>query len=138
MNLRYSGPERRKYRRLKASFLIIYSVDRPMEARMLTRNKLSVGLMSDLSEGGTAILTEHNIPALTSLLIKFTLINVYADTENRVRTMETVGEVRYNIPAQEKTRRLGIQFTQVQEEDRSAIANLVGTTLEREPILEKG
>lgn len=109
-----------------------------MEARMLTRNKLSVGLMSDLSEGGTAILTEHNIPALTSLLIKFTLINVYADTENRVRTMETVGEVRYNIPAQEKTRRLGIQFTQVQEEDRSAIANLVGTTLEREPILEKG
>ena len=72
-----------------------------------------------------AFLTNYDIPASTILLIKFTLINLYADKRERIRSMEITGEVRNNALAEGNEHRLGVSFTQITKEDKSAIDNFV-------------
>lgn len=121
-----AGLERRKFKRLRVNFTVVYQVDRPLVARMtLGWRKEVEALMLDLSEGGMAIITDYNIPPLTILSIKFTLINLTLSSEKRIRVMRLTGQVRYNIPTDKKEHRLGVCFLEIDEEDRLAIADFV-------------
>ena len=121
----HKGPERRKSRRIKVRFIVTYKLVDPIEVRMWVGGREIYALMLDLSPIGMAILTKYDLPVLTQLSINFTLINPYAEKENRIKTMEIEGEVRNNILLEKDEHRLGISFTQITEKDRSAIANLV-------------
>ena len=52
----YKGPERRRATRVRAEFIVIYRVDRPMEVRMWIGNREVNAMMLDLSEIGMGIL----------------------------------------------------------------------------------
>ena len=132
MDKAHKGSERRKHRRLKVSFIIIYQINKPAHVLMLIGGREIDALMLDLSEVGMAILTNYSVPIKTSLLIKFTFINVDAVLEDeRVRSMEITGEVRNSSPEGRDEYRLGISFIKIAEKDKAAIANFVKTSLER-------
>jgi c-di-GMP-binding flagellar brake protein YcgR len=121
-----SGIERRRFKRLRVNFTVVYQVDRPLVARMtLGWRKEVEALMQDLSEGGMAIVTDYNIPSETILSIKFTLINLSLSSEKRIRIMRMTGQVRYNMPTNRKEHRLGVCFLEIDQEDRLAIADFV-------------
>ncbi|MCX5701862.1 MAG: PilZ domain-containing protein [Candidatus Omnitrophica bacterium] len=121
-----AGIERRKFKRLRVNFTVVYQVDRPLVARMtLGWRKEVEALMLDLSEGGMAIVTNYNIPPETILSLKFTLINLTLSSEKRIRIMRMTAQVRYNIPTGKKEHRLGVCFLEIEEEDRLAIVDFV-------------
>ena len=127
----YKGPERRRATRVRAEFIVIYRVDRPVEVRMWIGNREVNAMMLDLSEIGMAILTNYDIPASAILLIKFTLINLYAEKNERVRSMEIIGEVRNSFSAEDNEHRLGIAFTKITQEDKYAITGFVKAAMNR-------
>ena len=131
MDNKYKGPERRKTPRVRAEFIVIYRVDSPMEVRMWVGNREVNAIMLDLSGLGTAILTDYDIPTSAILSIKFTLINLYTNKEERVRLKEMTGEVRNNVTLEKKKYRLGIAFTKISKEDRNAIDGFVKMTMNR-------
>lgn len=131
MDNAYDGPDRRRHKRVKVNFIVIYHVRKPLKILMFIGYREFSALMLDLSEGGMAITTNYDIPVSTILLIKFTLINTFADKDDRVRSMEITGEVRNNALLEKNEHRLGICFTQITEEDKSAIVNFVKNVVNR-------
>jgi len=122
----YTGKDRRKSKRLKVTFIVIYRVDKPLHIRLMIGDKEVHAIMQDLSEGGIAVLTNYNISVGTLLSINFILINENAIAEkNRVRPLHMDGEVRYSIPCEKGEYRLGIQFMNLPQEDRTAIIEFV-------------
>jgi len=123
---KYSGLERRKFKRVKANFIVIYKISYPLQTRMMIGDTEVHAVMSNLSENGMALLTNYNIPFATSLAMKFILINENAisDTE-RIKQIEVNGEVRYSMWSERGECRLGICFTDISEADRRTIANFV-------------
>jgi len=131
MNEQYKGQERRQFKRSRVNFIITYRVNRPPEVIMVVGHKEIHAIMLDLSEAGLAILTRYNLPVSAILLMKFTLINPHAFGDSRIRRMEILGEVRNNSLIQEKERRIGILFIQIDKEDKQAIANFVKFSFNR-------
>jgi c-di-GMP-binding flagellar brake protein YcgR len=119
------GIERRRYKRVKAKFIVTCKVDKSMEFNMCIEKREISALMLDLSEKGMALLTVYNIPVSTPMIINFVLINLCVPADDRVRAMEIVGEVRYNVLIEDKEHRLGIYFKHIAEEDQFAIADFV-------------
>ena len=114
---------------VRAEFIVIYKVNSPVEVYVWIGKKEINAMMLDLSEHGMAILTKYDLPVSSILFTKFTLINLYADRDERVRSMQITGEVRHNILSENKEHRLGISFTQITKEDKYAIANFVKTAI---------
>lgn len=127
MDTVYEGPDRRRSPRVSAEFIVIYKVNSPIEVYMWIGKKEINAKMLDLSQKGMAILTEYDLPVSAVLFAKFTLIDLYADKDQRVKTMEITGEVRYNSLSEKNEHRLGIVFTKIAEEDQDAIDNFVKT-----------
>ncbi|MFH1678237.1 MAG: PilZ domain-containing protein [Candidatus Omnitrophota bacterium] len=125
MDNNYSGSDRRGSPRVKMDFFVLYKVNRPTEANMWIGNREVSATMVDLNERGMAISTNYDIPPTTVLSIKFTLMNLYSDVGEKVRSIEITGEVLYNKLSEDQRYRLGISFTQISEEDKCAIANFV-------------
>jgi len=126
----YGGQERRRHKRLRVDFTLIYNVGEPITLRLFIGWDLQIdALMIDLSEAGLAILSSYDIPIATVLNIKFTLINSNVDPEKRVRSMEITGKVCSNTQAETGEYRLGIIFQNIKEEDRLAIRNFIDITL---------
>jgi len=93
---------------------------------MLIGEQEVVATMLDLSESGMAIVTAYDIPKEAVVLIKFTLYRIDKDAKVKVYgPMEITGEVRYNILLEDKTHRLGIYFTKIDQKDRVEIAGFV-------------
>ena len=131
MDSAYQGSEKRKFARTEVKFIVYYEIDKPIKISMWIGNKEIGALMLDLSEAGMAIVTNYDIPAATALLIKFTLINLYADQEKKVKLINMTGEVRNSTLIENDERRLGISFTKISEEDKSAIADFVKMAMKR-------
>jgi len=126
----YEGPDRRRAKRLKIHFIVIYHVHRPLKVRMLVGSKEVDAVMLDLSQGGMAILTGYDIPISSILSMKFTLINMSAPKDKRVKTIEAMGQVRYNQAVKKSEYRLGILFTQMPKEDRESILSFISLSLD--------
>ena len=129
MENKYSGEERRKFRRANVSFIVVYRVNEPVHVRMMIGNKEAHAIMSNLCEDGMSIMTNYNIPAATIVTSKFILLNDQALREDqRAKTIEVTGEVRYNRFIKERTYRLGVHFTDTSYADRSFIAEFIKCT----------
>ncbi len=131
MDSAYQGSEKRKFARTKVKFIVYYEVDKPIKVSMWVGDEEINALMLDLSEAGMAIVTNYDIPAETVLLIKFTLINLYADQEKKVKLINMTGEVCNSTLVENDEHRLGISFTEISEEDKSAIADFVKMAMKR-------
>ena len=131
MDNAYQGPERRQFLRVEVEFFVTYKVDRPVEVHAWISNKEINALMLDLSEAGMAIVTNCDIPTATVLSLKFTLIDLHADQEKQVKLINMTGEVCNSTLVENDEHRLGISFTEISEEDKSAIADFVKMAMKR-------
>ena len=131
MDNAYQGPERRQFLRVEVEFFVTYKVDRPVEVHAWISNKEINALMLDLSEAGMAIVTNFDIPMTTVLSLKFTLIDLHADQEKQVKLINMTGEVCNSTLVENDEHRLGISFTEISEEDKSAIADFVKMAMKR-------
>ena len=122
-------PDKRKARRVGVKFIASYKVDKPVEMHMWVGDKEINALILDLSETGISILSDCDIPKATHLIIKFTLINLRASKDKRVRAIEIAGEVKHNILERKNEHRLGICFTTISKEDKQAITDFVRMAL---------
>jgi len=123
----YSGQERRGFKRVEVNFTVLYKVNSPLEVRMRIGDKEIDALALDISEGGMAILTDYDLPALSIVTVRFIMLDDNAPSaESRTRSIVVQGEVRYNFwMEKEKEYRLGIKFTGLSDDDRNFIANFV-------------
>lgn len=112
------------------SLTVIYRVNEPLSARMLTADKEIQATIKDLSESGMAILTDYPIAASTILLIRFTLFKVEKEDVCFYGPVEIMGEVRYSTPLDSDLHRLGINFIKIEEQDRREIADFVKRVME--------
>ena len=132
MNEKPTGIEKRKFKRVKVSFTVVYEVNSPLSVRMKVNNKEVNAIALDLSEGGIAVLTSYDIPKLTSVKVKFIIFNENAiNNERRSRSIEVKGDVRYSILTKEKAFRIGICFVDISSEDRIFIADFVKMLITR-------
>ena len=120
-----SGIENRKFRRARVNLSVIYRVDKPAKVRLTLGAKEFRSTMVDLSEGGISLLIDHDIPAGSQLMIKFTLFNLEKEDVSFYGPMEILGEVRYNIPLGGREYRIGILFRRLEEQDRREIVNFL-------------
>ncbi|MBN3040367.1 MAG: PilZ domain-containing protein [Candidatus Omnitrophica bacterium] len=125
------GQDRRKFDRVKANFIVVYKVNRPIEVTIKINQREISALMLDLSEGGMALITKFDIPSFSFLIMNFTLMNTTAlKEEDRIRTMDLEGDVRYNLTAPNSEHRLGIRFTKISQQDKEAIYKFVKSARE--------
>ena len=121
----YDGPERRRHHRQRAHFITNYRITQPPEVIMNIGQDSFEAVMLDLSEGGMAIVTRHNIPEKTTMSLEWTLINPHAVEDDRIRKFEVIGEVRDCDQLEEDEFRLGITFVGIGDGDQKAIAEFI-------------
>ena len=117
--------DRRRSQRVKAEFIVTYKVDRPIKVFMRVGGKELNALMLNLSDTGMAVLTKYKIPVFTVVLIKFTLIDLNANVEDRSKSMDILGEVRHNVFLESDEYQLGISFFQISMKDKNSLAAFV-------------
>ncbi|MDD5255675.1 MAG: PilZ domain-containing protein [Candidatus Omnitrophica bacterium] len=125
----FQGSDRRRFKRARVSLTVVYRVNEPLSARMLTSDKEVQATVVDLSEGGMAAITNYPITSGTVLLIRFTLFKVDKDDVSFYGPVEITGEVRYNILLDKDQYRLGIEFIKIDDQDRREIASFVNTAM---------
>ena len=111
----YPGMERRTQRRVRMNCTIIYRLNEPVSARFIMDGEDIEAKMLDLSKGGLAMVTDHDIPIATRLSMRFTLFRVNKEVMNFSGPVEVTGEVRSNVPLESNAHRLGINFTKVRQ-----------------------
>ncbi|MFH0838874.1 MAG: PilZ domain-containing protein [Candidatus Omnitrophota bacterium] len=132
------GKERRQFERIEVSFIVVYKVNTPLVVRIKVGDKWFDGIALDLSEGGMAILTNHELPSKTLVTVKFILINDRAiSSAYKYRAMETEAEVCYARLTKGRGYRIGIRFTNAGEEERTFIARFVKAELPAQKKLDK-
>ena len=125
-NPKPGGKEKRKSRRVVASFAVTYRVKSPYEVRRELGEGELDGIANDLSVGGLSLLTNHLVPAGAVIHMKFRLLNKFAvGEEDRFRKFELQGEARYNFFTEEKTYRIGIRFLNMPQADHDFVLNCV-------------
>lgn len=126
MEQSYNGPERRKFKRVKVNFTLIYRAGLPLSTRIaIDGNNAIDALMLDLSQEGMAFLTNSNISIGTQVMLRFTLIDFSVNNDERVNNMDMTAKVVSNAKVSAGEYRLGIQFTQISNEDENVIAEFV-------------
>jgi len=128
--------ERRRHKRLKIHLEAVFRINRPPFARISIGEKEIPAVVLDLSEGGIAVLTEHDIPVASQLSIELILDNPRHKTGVKLHeTIKVKGTVRYNVVTEKGIHRLGIAFEELDEEGREKISNFVrmGLSLPEEP-----
>ncbi|MFA5116783.1 MAG: PilZ domain-containing protein [Candidatus Omnitrophota bacterium] len=124
MERNYLAENRRKSDRLKINLAAWYKVVGPVN-----RGKETEVEMLDLSQGGMAFLTRDNIPAKSTLLIKFVLFKV--DRKGFLKLhgpVKLAGEVCSSRSSANNQRRLGVSFKEVCLDDKFQIRDFVDFT----------
>ena len=130
--------ERRKRKRLKIRLEVKYHVDSPPFVKLSVGDKETEAIALDLSEGGIAILTDHDIPVATQIFMVLMLsCELSKERLKSHDTIKTTGEVRSNILTGVGKHRLGIAFQGTSEDDRVRIARFViaGLSHREEPYI---
>ncbi|MFH1876017.1 MAG: PilZ domain-containing protein [Candidatus Omnitrophota bacterium] len=114
-----SGRERRKFERTPVSFLVYYKINSPLVIKIQVGDKMINALAADISEGGMAIVTDYELPPVTSITVKFFMMNDKAHSADyKSRTIAVRGEVRYNIITKErKEYKIGVRFLDLSDDD---------------------
>jgi len=108
---RYTGPERRKYKRLKVFHLSV-----PIVLKTNTEGLSIPGILLDISAGGIGILTFKEIPVNTVVNLQINL--------HYIKTDIIKAKVVW-IKQLDKTYRAGVQFIEISKKDFEKISNYV-------------
>lgn len=108
---KYTGPERRKYKRLN-----VFHLSTLVEIKTTPNDTLATGILLDISAGGIGILSFKEIPVGTIINLKLSLHNL--ETDNIKAKVVWTKE-------NNKTYRIGIQFIEISKKDFEQIYNYV-------------
>jgi len=126
-----SEQEKRKSQRLKINITIVYHINKPSHVRVLVGDDEVEATTADLSEGGMSILTAYDIPVSTILTIEFMIYQVNElDKFRFYKSIKVTGEVRSNVPSENKFYRIGIIFKKIEPEDKVELENFVKRRIE--------
>ena len=123
-----SSHERRRHKRFKIHLDVLFRIDKPPFARISLGEKEIESIALDLSEGGIAILSEHDIPVLSLLSIDLRLDR--PSRKAKAKSFDLIkieGRVQYNLLTEDGKHRLGIIFLDIGKEDTEKIAAFVKT-----------
>ncbi len=122
----YKGSERRKFKRIKVNFTLIYRIDTILSASMMLQGHNAIdALMLDLNQEGIAFLTDSDISVGTIIMLRFTLIDLSANSEGRINNMDMVAKVVSSMKINGGEYRLGLHFTEISPENKNIIAEFV-------------
>ena len=122
----YGGQNHRKSERLDTAFTLTYQIEKPLALRVQLGFTDDIdALMLNLSDLGMAIITKHNLPVRIQLYIKFNIIDLRLQGDERCRHMEITGEIVSNISLPDSSHRIGIRFDRISDADKFAISNFV-------------
>ena len=119
------GTDRRRFQRLGVNLSVAYEVYSPEHIRQMLGDKEVEAAALDLGGGGMAVLTKHNIPVRSTLLIKFHFFK--SDPNGLVsfsEPIDIVGEVRSAIAYPRSEYRLGIAFKGIENRQNNRISDL--------------
>ena len=120
------GKDRRIFKRIYASFGLMFNVRSPFEVRVQFGEKDVDAIAVDIGEGGIGMLTNGVIPIGTRVELKFKIFNDSVhELEGSYRSFELQGDVRYSVVTKESDYRLGVQFGSVTEEERKFLIDYV-------------
>lgn len=126
MEQSYNGSERRRFKRIKVNFTLIYQTDTSLSASIMVQGYNAIdALMLDLNQEGMAFLTDKDILIGTIIKMKFTLIDFSAKSAGRTNNMDMIAKVISCVKMNEGEYRLGLHFTQISPEDKNIIAEFV-------------
>ena len=111
----HQGEEKRSHKRLRMNCTVVYRLNEQASTRFIMSGQDIQAKMTDISQGGMALVTNYDIPLATELSMRFTLLKVMREVVNFSGTMEIEGEVKSNIPCGENEHRLGIYFTKTKK-----------------------
>ncbi|MFH1191463.1 MAG: PilZ domain-containing protein [Candidatus Omnitrophota bacterium] len=121
-----SDRNRRKSERLDTAFTLIYQVEKPLSLRIQLGYTNDIdALMLNLSDLGMAIITKHDLPIGIQLSIKFNIIDLRLQGDERWRHMEITGQTVSNLSLADSSHKIGIRFDRISSADKLAISNFV-------------
>lgn len=140
MDGQLSGSERRRAERVRVNITVAYQIEKPISIRMLVGEEEVEATIVDISEGGLAILTKHDLPIDTLLVVEFMLIRSEKETSFKYyESVKIKGEVKSSIVLAEDKYRLGVAFKGLNEESKSKIATFVKKgNIPKEPDITYG
>ncbi|MFA6282239.1 MAG: PilZ domain-containing protein [Candidatus Omnitrophota bacterium] len=122
---KYDGAERRKFKRVKVNLVVVYREDDSLDARIKADNKEHRAAIIDISEEGMAVLSEVKIPITTILRVRFNLADNKKEGIDFYGAEDIKGKVLYAGELSKGCFRTGIQFYDLNENDRNQIRNFV-------------
>jgi len=121
-----SDRNRRQSERLDTAFTLIYQVEKPLSLRIQLGFTNDIdALMLNLSDLGMAIITKHDLPVGIQLSIKFNVIDLRLQGDERWRHMEITGQTVSNLSLPDSSHKIGIRFDRISSADKLAISNFV-------------
>lgn len=118
----------RRFQRLALNTAIKFKRYRDYEKRIYYEDKEIDAVALDISEGGIGIQSRCFIPAKTYLQIWISLSSL--NREGQIvfyGPMRILGKVRWIIPCDDNTFRMGISFLEIQEEDRNTLKDFLNS-----------
>lgn len=116
----------RRFHRLSLNTSIKFKQYRDYEKRIYYEDKETEALALDIGEGGMGIQTTSFIAEKTYLEIWISLSSLNEEGQMVFcGPIRIIGKVRWIVPWEEKTFRLGISFLEMQEQDRKAIRDFI-------------
>lgn len=122
--------DRRRCQRVHVTLGVVYRVLGPRFVSDFMGSDEYESQTLNISECGTAILSENYLPVGTSLYLKFVVFE--SDHVGAVRFFEpltVVGEVRSSFIQKDYRYRLGLSFEHVPEDRKSILLDLVKSSL---------
>ncbi len=123
--MKYEGIERRSFKRVKVSLVVVYHEDSSLDAHIKTDNKEHQAAIIDISEEGMAVLSEIKIPSRTTLSVRFSLADNKKEGADFYGTEDIKGKVVYSNPLSKYHFRTGVQFCDLSNSDRQQIRSFV-------------
>jgi len=118
----------RRFQRLALNTTIKFKQYRDYEKRIYYEDKEIDAVALDISESGIGIQTRCFMPAKTYLQIWISLSSL--NQEGQIvfsGPMRILGKVRWVIPWDDNTFRIGISFLEIQEEDKNTLKNFINS-----------
>ena len=118
--------DRRRFQRLALNLSVNYRVEDPWYVRLKIGDQEIEATALNVSEGGMALVTDHNVPVSTLLFITFSLFK--ADRHGEIvffTPVVTDGKVRSNLSYDRESFRLGIAFVRTGPQASSSLQRFI-------------
>lgn len=121
-NNKYPHAERRNSERLKVDFSLFYRTNKPWDVFLFIGGKEVEAMALDLSSGGIAISTNYNIHVATVLSMKIMIYKQRKENNFKLyKTINAKGKVCSNILEDANRYRIGINFDEIDIEDKEEL-----------------